>query len=40
VLFFVGAVGAHVRTRVFHNIGFPIAYLALAVATCTLTIAR
>ncbi|TDQ00961.1 DoxX family protein [Labedaea rhizosphaerae] len=32
VLFFVGAVGAHVRARVFHNIAFPAAFLALAVA--------
>ncbi|WP_433871807.1 DoxX family protein [Saccharopolyspora sp. CA-218241] len=30
VLFFVGAVGAHVRARVFHNIGFPALYLLLA----------
>jgi hypothetical protein len=29
--FFVGAVGAHLRTRVFHNIAFPAAYLLLAV---------
>ncbi|MBQ1100262.1 DoxX family protein [Streptomyces sp. b94] len=29
VLFFVGAVVAHVRTRVFHNIAFPAGYLAL-----------
>lgn len=36
VLFFVGAVGVHVRRRVFHNIAFPAAYLALAGATLTL----
>jgi hypothetical protein len=33
VLFFLGAVGAHVRARVFHNIGFPAVFLALAVAS-------
>ncbi|MDT0547062.1 DoxX family protein [Streptomyces lonegramiae] len=32
VLFFVGAVGAHVRKRVFHNIAFSVGYLGLAVA--------
>lgn len=32
VLYFVGAVGAHVRARVFHNIAFPAGFLALAVA--------
>ncbi|WP_299539299.1 DoxX family protein [uncultured Streptomyces sp.] len=30
--FFVGAVVAHVRARVFHNIAFPCGYLLLAVA--------
>ncbi|OEV03584.1 DoxX family protein [Streptomyces oceani] len=30
VLFFLGAVGAHVRARVLHNIGFPLTYLVLA----------
>ena len=39
VLFFVGAVGVHVRRRVFHNIAFPAAYLALAGATLALTAA-
>ena len=29
--YFVAAVAVHVRTRVFHNIGFPVAYLLLAV---------
>jgi hypothetical protein len=33
VAFFVGAVGAHVRARVFYNIGFPLLYLALAAAS-------
>ncbi|ANR93608.1 DoxX family protein [Mycobacterium avium] len=32
VLFFIGAVGAHVRARVFHNIAFPGAFLLLALA--------
>jgi hypothetical protein len=32
VLFFLGAVGAHVRARAFHNIAFPAAFLGLAVA--------
>lgn len=32
VLFFVGAVVAHVRARVFHNIAFPGLYLLLSVA--------
>ncbi|MGE2737756.1 DoxX family protein [Mycolicibacterium vaccae] len=32
LLFFVGAVTVHVRTRVLHNIAFPAAYLLLAVA--------
>jgi len=30
VLFFVGAVAAHVRARVLHNIAFPLTYLGLA----------
>ncbi|TDC72298.1 DoxX family protein [Streptomyces hainanensis] len=30
LLFFVGAVHAHVRARVFHNIAFPVAFLGLA----------
>lgn len=33
VLFFVGAVVAHVRARVLHNIAFPGLYLLLAVAS-------
>ena len=28
--FFVGAAAVHIRSRVFHNIAFPLAYLALA----------
>ncbi|MGW4638360.1 DoxX family protein [Sphaerisporangium sp. NPDC004334] len=39
VLFFLGAVATHVRTRVFHNLAFPAGYLLLAVATLTLTLA-
>jgi hypothetical protein len=33
VLFFVGALVAHMRARVFHNIAFPGVYLLLAVAS-------
>lgn len=33
VLFYVGAIGAHIRKSVFHNIAFPIVYLALAVSS-------
>jgi hypothetical protein len=36
VLFFVGAVTAHVMAKVFHNIAFPLTYLALAVGTLVL----
>jgi len=36
VLFFVGAVVAHVRTRVFHNIAFPAGYLSLNAAALAL----
>jgi hypothetical protein len=32
VLFFVGAVAAHLRARVFHNIAFPTATLVLTAA--------
>ncbi|MFF2328456.1 MULTISPECIES: DoxX family protein [unclassified Streptomyces] len=32
VLFFVGAVFAHIRAKVFHNIAFPLAFLCLAIA--------
>ncbi|WP_433133709.1 DoxX family protein [Micromonospora sp. CA-240977] len=32
VLFFVGAILAHARARVFHNIAFPAVFLVLAVA--------
>lgn len=40
VLFFVGAVAFHVRYRVYHNIGFPLVFLALAVATLALGLAQ
>ncbi|GHF53849.1 MULTISPECIES: DoxX family protein [Streptomyces] len=40
VLFFTGAVVAHVRARVFHNMAFPGAYLALAGASLALGLAR
>ncbi|WP_181786265.1 DoxX family protein [Streptomyces phytophilus] len=35
VLFYLCAVGAHVRTSVFHNIGFPVLFLALALGAAT-----
>jgi hypothetical protein len=40
VLFYVGAVITHVRARVFYNIAFPCGFLALAVATLVLDLAR
>ena len=40
VLFFVGAMAFHVRARVFHTIAFPGAFLALAVASLVLAVAR
>lgn len=33
MLFFVGAVAAHLRARVFHNLAFPLVYLGLAAAS-------
>ena len=36
VVFFISAVAAHVRARVFCNIAFPMGYLALAVASLVL----
>ncbi|AIR96302.1 DoxX family protein [Streptomyces glaucescens] len=38
VLFYVGAVAAHVRARVFHNIAFPGAYLTLAAVSLALAV--
>jgi hypothetical protein len=40
VLFFTGALAAHVRTRVFHNIAVPAAFFALAAASAGLAILR
>ncbi|WP_116996281.1 DoxX family protein [Desertimonas flava] len=36
--FFTGALVAHVRAAVFHNIAFPAAYLALAAATLVVNV--
>ena len=36
VVFFIDAVAANVQARVFYNIGFPMGYLALAVASLVL----
>ncbi|MEV0157161.1 DoxX family protein [Micromonospora sp. NPDC050686] len=38
VLFFAGALATHVRARVFHNIAFPGAYFALAIASAALAV--
>jgi hypothetical protein len=38
--FFLGAVTAHVRARVFHNIAFPLGYLALSAASLALVATR
>jgi len=38
VLFFVGALVAHVRARVFHNIAFPAAFEVFALASLVLLI--
>ncbi|MFD1150287.1 DoxX family protein [Saccharothrix hoggarensis] len=40
VAFYVGAIAAHARARVWHNIAFPGAFLALAVASLALALAR
>ncbi|MFD4529683.1 DoxX family protein [Streptomyces sp. NPDC058470] len=40
VLFFVGALGAHFRARVYHNMAFPGGYFLLAVASLALAAAR
>jgi len=39
VLFFAGALAAHVRARVFHNIAVPGAFFALAAASAVLAVA-
>jgi hypothetical protein len=36
--FFIGAVTAHIRARVYYNIAFPGAYLGLAIASLTLVL--
>jgi hypothetical protein len=38
VAFFAGAIAAHLRARVFHNLAFPGTYLALATASLALAI--
>ncbi|MFD5712257.1 hypothetical protein OQI_17330 [Streptomyces pharetrae CZA14] len=40
VLFYIGAVAAHIRARVHHNIAFPGGYLTLALASLTLAVLR
>lgn len=40
VAFYLGAVITHVRARVFYNIAFPGAFLALAAASLTLAVTR
>jgi hypothetical protein len=40
VLFFVGAVAAHLNVRAYHNIGFPGGFLVLAIAALVLAVAR
>lgn len=40
VLFFIGAIAAHLRARVYRNIHGPGAYLGLAVASLVLAAAR
>lgn len=40
VLFFIGAMAAHIRARVYYNIAFPGTYLLLAGASLALAITR
>ncbi|WP_190821408.1 DoxX family protein [Saccharopolyspora pogona] len=40
VLFFIGAIAAHLHARVYHNVYGPGAYLGLAVASLVLAAAR
>lgn len=40
VLFFVGAVAVHLKTRVLHNVAFPLTYLVLAVASLGCALAQ
>lgn len=39
VLYFIGAVGALLRARVYHQLGYPTPYLLLAVASLALALA-
>lgn len=39
VLFFVGAVAAHLRARVYYNIAFPVSFLALTIASLVVAVA-
>jgi len=40
VLFFSGALVAHLRARVFHNLHYPVTYWLLAVGSLVLALAR
>lgn len=40
VLFYLGAVAAHIRARVYYNFAFPGGYLALAAASLVLAVVR
>ncbi|MFI1730353.1 DoxX family protein [Streptomyces acidicola] len=40
VLFFIGAVAAHIRARVYYNIVFPGGYLTLGAASLVLAVTR
>jgi DoxX-like family len=40
VLFFIGAIAAHVRARAYHNMAFPAGFLVLAIASLILSLAR
>jgi hypothetical protein len=40
VLFFTGAIIAHLRARVYYNLAFPGGYLALAIASLVLAVTR
>jgi hypothetical protein len=40
VLFFIGAIIAHLRARVYYNLAFPGGYLALSIASLVLAVTR
>jgi DoxX-like family len=40
VLFFLGAIAAHIRAHVYHDIALPTVYLALALASLALAVAE